>query len=191
MTHIKHTLLLIAMLAIALTTQAKQEDIFVFGIATSFNDSIVCITDIQELKQAYITDTREKFLQERDNYSYQLRDHLAAKGLANRTVATFWATSRKDIEKKYNSVLSKYIPSQKKKKKSKAAPVYELRYLTAGEFTYTVVTPDEGPVYVDAKEAEEAARKSKVKEKKGMPSGGPQGTPPSGGQPPVGGMGPR
>lgn len=187
MSKIKHTLLLIAMLTIAIATQAKQEDIYIFGVALSFNDSVVCITDIQELKQAYLTDSREGFLVGRNNYSYQLRDHLAAKSLANRTVATFWATKRKDIEKKYNKVLNKYVPTQKKKKKSrKNQPVYTLRYLTTSDFAYTVVTPDEGTVYVDAGKAEEAARKSKKKSKKDAPKGAPQGMPPGSGQPPMG-----
>lgn len=192
MSNIKHALLSIAMLAIALGTQAKREDVYLFSIATSFNDSLVYITDIQEVKQAYLSDDRNKFLTGRNNYSYQLRDYLAAKGHANRTVATFWATSRKDIEKKYEAVQSKYAPGKKKKKAGSSANIHELHHLTSSEFAYTLVEPDEGVVYVDAAKAEAEARKSK--NKKGRPEppqGAPQGMPPGGGQPPMGGMSPK
>ena len=53
-----------------------------FGVATSFNDSTLYITEIQEISGAYI-DSKTKFLVERDNYSYQLRDYL--KGIGEQT----------------------------------------------------------------------------------------------------------
>lgn len=163
----RHTILAVALLLASLSAQGKQQDVFVFGVAISFNDSIVCITDIQEVKQASITDNREKFLVGRDGYSRQLREHLAAQGLANRTCTTFWATSRKAIEKKYAKVMAKYTPSQKKKKKShKTENIYEVRQLTADRFAYKAVAPDEGTVYVDATKAEQAAKESKRKEQK-------------------------
>lgn len=174
----------------ALTVQAKKQEVYLFGVATSFNDSTVCITEIQYIPDASIEDNRSKFLIGRDNYSYQLRDYLATEGLSNRTCATFWATSTKDIEKKYEKVVDKYVPDRKvkkKKKKNRTKQVrYNLRYLTLSEFSYKAVSADEGTVYVDAEKAEQAARESKRKEKKEMKKDAPGQMPPQGaGRPPM------
>lgn len=192
---IKHKRLAGLLLAIlcAITVQAKKQEVYIFGVATSFNDSTVCITEIQYIPDAFTEDNRSKFLVGRENYSYQLRDHLAAQGLANRTCATYWATSTKAIEKKYNKVIDKYVPDRKtkkkKKKKSKAnieTVRYDLHYLTLSDFSYKAVGADEGTVYVDAEAAERAARESKRKEKKEMPKGAPGQMPPQGaGRPPM------
>lgn len=171
MNKIKHIVLTIAMLAIATIMQAKQQTVYVFGISTCFNDSVVYITDIQEISGAYVDDDRNHFLTGRNGYSDQLRNHFANAAKPNRTCATFWATTRKDIEKKYQKVLAKYgivsTDGQKAKKKSKKVKRLEMRYqvrmLTTQDFAYKAVSPDEGTVYVDAAKAEEAARKSKHK----------------------------
>lgn len=140
----KKLLTLAALLAATLHISAKQQDVFMFGIATSFNDSIVYITDIQEVKGAYVEDTREKFLVNRDEYSYQLRNHCAELGHAHRTCTTFWATTRKDIEKKYNAMLDKLVPSQNPKKKKKRVQPRQIIYLTQDKFAYIAVEPDQG-----------------------------------------------
>ena len=64
-----------ATLLISLTAQAKNEmrKAYVFGFASSFNDSTVYITDIQELDSVWFT-SKHHFLVSRENYSYQLRD---------------------------------------------------------------------------------------------------------------------
>ena len=59
----------------------KQERLYVYGVATSFNDSTVYITEIQQLDSAWV-DTKTGFLYSRNNYSFQLRDHLKANGFA-------------------------------------------------------------------------------------------------------------
>lgn len=191
----KHLLLFMAALMATLTAEAKKQEVYLFGVATSFNDSTVVITEIQNVPDAYIEDNRSKFLVGRDSYSYQLRDHLAAEGLANRTCATFWATSTKEIEKKYDKVVDKFVPDRKVKKKKKKNKArrnqvrYNLRYLTLSDFSYKAVGTDEGTVYVDAASAEKAARDSKRKEKKERPQGAPGQMPPQGaGRPPMPGQ---
>lgn len=167
-------LLLLTLLPAA--ANAKQQDVFVFGVAASFNDSTVYITDIQELKGAYIQDGREKFLVERDEYSYQLRNHFAGQGKPNRTCITFWATTRKDIEKKYQKVMAKYSNTSGKKKKKKThgnGSPYRVQHVDQATFAYTVVTPTESYTV--------------EKEEKPAPAKGGRPTPPSGGQPPMGG----
>lgn len=193
MKQLKHTLLLLTLLLTAAAAQAKQKTVYVFGVSTSFNDSTVYITDIQEVHGAYIDDKAPHFLQGRQGYSDQLRQYLQNRDLPDRTCTTFWALKRKDLEKTYQKQLEKYqpaAPKKKKKQKNLARRIYELHLLATADFTYRAVEPDEGTVYVDAHEAEEAARKSSQKEKKGkhptppdgqMPQGAPgAGTPPAG-----------
>lgn len=75
----------------------KQEQLYVYGVATSFNDSTVYITEIQQLDSAWV-DTKTGFLYSRNNYSFQLRDHLKANGFATPTCVTYFAKTRKEIE---------------------------------------------------------------------------------------------
>lgn len=82
--------------------------IYAFGFAASFNDSIVHFTEIQEIDSAWINE-KNKFLIERENYSYQLRSYLENKGLPHRTCVICYALTRKDINKKYAKILSKYM----------------------------------------------------------------------------------
>lgn len=66
----------------ALPASAKMVDkVYVFGLAASFNDSLVYITDIFEVDSAYIEDNRTHFLLNRGDYSYQLRNYFRQKGM--------------------------------------------------------------------------------------------------------------
>ena len=85
----------------------KQERLYVYGVATSFNDSTVYITEIQQLDSAWV-DTKTGFLYSRNNYSFQLRDHLKANGFATPTCVTYFAKTRKEIEKKYVALKKRY-----------------------------------------------------------------------------------
>ena len=66
-----------ATLLIAVSMQAKDEmkRIYIFGFASSFNDSIVCFTDVQAVDSAWLN-SKNHFLVSREYYSYQLRDYL-------------------------------------------------------------------------------------------------------------------
>ena len=85
-----------------LANAAKNEakTVYMFGFASSFNDSTVYITSVQQVDSAYITG-KAKFLVSRDNYSYQLRDYLEQQGAGYRTCAVFYATDQKKAEKKW------------------------------------------------------------------------------------------
>lgn len=80
---------------------------YIFGFASSFNDSTVYFTEIQELDSVYI-DSKTKFLYSRENYSGQLREHLQMEGVKAPTCVTCYALKRKDIEKKYARLRKKY-----------------------------------------------------------------------------------
>lgn len=124
----------------------KQERLYVYGVATSFNDSTVYITEIQQLDSAWV-DTKTGFLYSRNNYSFQLRDHLKANGFATPTCVTYFAKTRKEIEKKYVAIKKRYTTRGH----------YNVKYVTKNDFTYSCLTPD------DSERADLQTKKSKKK----------------------------
>lgn len=85
----------------------KPTKVYMYGFAASFNDSTVCFTDIQEVDSAYL-DAKTKFLYSRENYSYQLREHLKAQGFNTPTCITVFAEKRNKLEKKLAKMRKKY-----------------------------------------------------------------------------------
>ena len=125
----------------------KHQTLYAYGLATSFNVSTVYITEIQQLDSAWV-DAKSGFLYSRDNYSYQLRDHLKQMGVATPTCITIYATTRKEIEKKYFAMKKRYTTKGR----------YDVKYITAHDFTYTCLIPDESEI--------KAAAPTKKKQKK-------------------------
>ena len=124
----------------------KQERLYVYGVATSFNDSTVYITEIQQLDSAWV-DTKTGFLYSRNNYSFQLRDHLKANGFATPTCVTYFAKTRKEIEKKYVAIKKRYA----------TIGHYNVKYVTKHDFTYSCLVPD------DSERADLQTKKAKKK----------------------------
>lgn len=153
---LKHYIALIAiMLPCVMFAAHKKTTLFMFGIATSFNDSTVYITEIQQT-EGWLEE-KTGFLYSRDNYSYQLRDNLKAAGVDYPTCVTFFAKKRKDIEKKYVAVKKNFITKRG----------YSPKFLSASDFSYTVLTPDEDTQYKDkAKKAKKTKKKEAAKEEK-------------------------
>lgn len=141
------TLLALAMLLMPSLMFAlqKPEQLYIYGFATSFNDSTVYITEIQQLDSAFV-DSKTGFLYSRDNYSYQLRNYLKENGCATPTCVTFFAKTRKEIEKKYVALKKRYTTRGR----------YNVKYLTQNDFAYTCLTPDDS-------EREDIQKKSKKK----------------------------
>ena len=96
----------------------KQERLYVYGVATSFND-----------------------------YSFQLRDHLKANGFATPTCVTYFAKTRKEIEKKYVAIKKRYATRGH----------YNVKYVTKHDFTYSCLVPD------DSERADLQTKKAKKK----------------------------
>ena len=112
----------------------RPAKIYMFGFAASFNDSTVYLTDIQTVN-AYLVNNRTKFLANREDYSYQLRNYLQSNGLeAYPTCITMFAENEKDATKKYLKLKERY---EKLKKK------YSIRSLKDSQFKYTPVEPDQ------------------------------------------------
>lgn len=132
----------------------KKTKVYIYGLAFSFNDSTVYFTDIQEMDTCWV-DSKTKFLYNRENYSYQLQNHLKETGVANPTCVTTFSLKRKDIEKKYIAIKKKY--GQKEG--------YNLKYVTPDTFKYTTITPDENELNPTKKKVK------KKKKKEAKPTG--------------------
>ncbi len=110
----------------------KTNSIYMFGFSASFKDSIVYVTDIQNVQGAWI-DTKNKFLMGREHYSSQLNNYLAdSLNMPGRVSMVLFATKKKKAEKLFLKLMKKY-------KKG-----YEIRYLNATEFKFDSVdmSPD-------------------------------------------------
>ena len=78
----------------------KLTPTYMFGVVTSFNDSVVYFTEIQRLDSTWIN-TKNNFLYSRENYSFQLRDYMKGTGVEVPTCTVIFAEKRSDVEKKY------------------------------------------------------------------------------------------
>ena len=65
---------LVFALCSAFTMKDKEKAVYAFGVAASFNDSIVYYTDIQVLDSVELD--KNGFLPKRDLYTYQLKNYL-------------------------------------------------------------------------------------------------------------------
>lgn len=141
-----------------MSMEAKNEKqpTYLYGFATSFNDSIVYFAEIQLLDDAWV-DSKTIFLYGRDSYSYQLRDYLKAKGLNAPTCVTGFANTKKKAEEKFLKLRNKYLVKGK----------YDIKYLSVSDFKYTPVEFDEETVYVDSSKSKNLTpRQVKKAEKK-------------------------
>ncbi len=164
-----------------------QKTLYAFGVAMSFNDSTIYLTDIHSVDSMWLNGYNNALLN-RDNYSYELRNHLNDKGLLHYTCAILYAEKRKDIDKKYQRVKDKSL---------KRGNCY-ISYIHEDEFRFKPIDLDDYE-----REALEKKAKDEKKEKKekrsgrpggqggqggpggpGGPGGGPGGGGPGGGMPP-------
>jgi hypothetical protein len=128
------------LIAVAIPTEMqakrmKAPKMYMFGFSASFQDSIVYMTDVQEVEGAWY-DTKTKFLMGRQHYSYQLKDFLANnKQQPNRVCVVMYALTRKEAEKKFIKLRKEYTIKAKGK--------YDVRYLTTADFHFQPVDMSE------------------------------------------------
>ena len=116
---------------------AKARHMYVFGFAASFKDSVVYMTEIQDVQGA-LYDTKTKFLLGRDSYSDQLKAFFKEKmQLSDRVCMVMFSTSKKKAEKKYMKLRKKYMGDKKR------PSTYEVRYVTTQDFEFEPVGLDE------------------------------------------------
>ena len=136
MKNIIYISLLVVALGMSATAEAKKVQVpkmYMFGMAASFNDTIVYFTNVQEIDSAWI-EKKNKFLQARQLYSLQLRDYLAsAKQMPHRTCIVYAHKNRKKVEKKYLKTRKLYMPSKKQRQGN------DIRLLGNEDFQFKVV----------------------------------------------------
>lgn len=161
----KRHILIMALAAVlsatALSISARNTVVpkmYMFGFAASFNDSIVYLTEIQAVDSVWI-DTKNSFLQGRENYSYQLRNYLANKlNLPHRTCVVFYNQDRQKLEKKYLKFKALYT--------TKAKQNYEIRHINENDFHFRAVNLGYEEITDAQAKAEKKAAKEAAKAKK-------------------------
>lgn len=143
---------LVALSASMASARSVRKTVYMFGLAASFNDSTVYVTDVQRVDSAWV-DSRTRFLFSRDAYSQQLRQFLAAKGETDRTCVTTFAFNEKEAIKKFNKLIGKYTGNKKAN--------FNMRYLKPSEFSYTAVQPTEEANVEDNEDQTEPSPKKK------------------------------
>ena len=112
-TFMKHILFILSLLSICAFPsygKGKQKPVYVFGVSTSFTDSIVYRTEIQLLDSVYLDEN--KFLPERYTYSYQMKNYLEYdKGLKDRTCAIYFNNDRAKLNKALQKLLARFKKS--------------------------------------------------------------------------------
>lgn len=139
MNTVKNIALTLILVAFAIGAQAKPvqpDHVYMFGFSASFKDSTIYITDIQDVKGAWI-DSKSQFLLSRDNYSYQLKEYFTEKmQQPDRVCMVFYATSQAQAGKLMKKLMKKYVPTAKKKG---SAEPYDVRQLTTTDFQFTPI----------------------------------------------------
>lgn len=117
------------------TAKTKEPaGVYMYGLATSFMDSVVYVTDLQFVDKA-VTDKKTGFLEARTVYSEQLRYYLEQQGLSPyMTCAVSFHPKKHQLLKKYQKILAKY-----KKKKG-----ITLTVLGNGRFVFEPVVLQKG-----------------------------------------------
>ena len=91
----------------AFTMKSKDKPVYAFGIAASFNDTVVYYTDIQVLDSVSLE--KNGFLPQRDLYSYQLKNYLEYElNKPNYTCMIYFSETKKKLEKEMSKVIGKY-----------------------------------------------------------------------------------
>lgn len=101
---------LVFTLCSAFTMKSKEKPVYAFGIAASFNDSVVYYTEIQLLDSVQLT--KAGMLPQRELYSYQLKNYVDYyKQKPNYTCMIYFSENKKKLEKEAHQVMGKYKKS--------------------------------------------------------------------------------
>lgn len=102
---------LVFALCSAFTMKEKEKTVYAFGVAASFNDSIVYYTDIQVLDSVKLD--KNGFLPKRDLYSYQLKNYLEYNlNKPDYTCMIYFSENKGKLQKEAAKVKGKYKKSE-------------------------------------------------------------------------------
>lgn len=94
-------------LCTAFTSKSKEKPVYAFGVAASFNDSVVYYTEIQQLDSVELT--KSGFLPRRDLYAYQLKNHVEyQEHKSDYTCMIYFAESKKKLSKEASKIKGQY-----------------------------------------------------------------------------------
>lgn len=120
--------------AVTVTANAKgpraNKTVYLFGFASSFNDSTVYFTEIQSVDSSDIVKKTHQVVA-KNEYSYQLKEHMLRQGVSHPTCVTVSSATRKGAEKAYLKMQAKYVK----------AGSYKINYITKDDFKYQTVVP--------------------------------------------------
>lgn len=117
---------LVFTLCSAFTMKNKEKAVYAFGVAASFNDSIVYCTDIQVLDSVELD--KNGFLPKRDLYTYQLKNYLEYNlKKPDYTCMIYFSDNKGKLQKEAVKVKGKY----------KKAEGMVLQALAPADFTFT------------------------------------------------------
>lgn len=112
----RRTILAILLIAVAAITilaasaKPRQQRVYMFGVARSFTDSVLIMTDLQAI-DVYIMPNG--FLADRSLYSLQLNNHLVVRQQREHmTCAVFFDKNKAKAEKKYQKLRKNYRQRQ-------------------------------------------------------------------------------
>lgn len=126
-------ILLLSLAALPVQARGDKTGVFIFGVSTSFNDSTVYFTEIQQLDSAVVT-KRGLFLYGRDQYSYQLKSYMQGLNVVTPTCLVMFASTRNKIEKKYVKLRKRFQNTKK--------GLYDLKYIDANAFRFITIRPE-------------------------------------------------
>ena len=125
-------LLVVALTALGASAKPlKTNQVYMFGFSASFKDSVIYVTDIQNVPGTWV-ESKNKFLLLRDEYSRQMKDYLEEKlQQEKRVCVVFYYLKKKKAEKEFLKLMKKY-------KKG-----YEVRYVNEKDFKFEAIDMSE------------------------------------------------
>ena len=125
-------LLVVALTALGASAKPiKTNRVYMFGFSASFKDSVIYVTDIQNVPGTWV-ESKNKFLLLRDEYSRQMKDYLEEKLQQEKRVCViFYYLKKKKAEKEFLKLMKKY-------KKG-----YEVRYVNEKDFKFEAIDVSE------------------------------------------------
>lgn len=101
------------MLCSAFTWKEKDKKkadkpVYVYGLGASFKDSVVYITEVQQVDSVVLD--RNGFLPRRQNYAYQLKNYLQYElGKPDYTCAIYFSENKTKLEKDASKLRKQYV----------------------------------------------------------------------------------
>ena len=125
-------LLVVALTALGASAKPlKTNQVYMFGFSASFKDSVIYVTDIQNVPGTWV-ESKNKFLLLRDEYSRQMKDYLEEKlQQEKRVCVVFYYLKKKKAEKEFLKLMKKY-------KKG-----YEVRHVNEKDFKFEAIDVSE------------------------------------------------